>query len=70
MSDYSDDSDYTNEQNEFVLAHENNSGENLENLENDLFEFSIKVQKYCQNNGLPIFNVSQVTALLFEMYYQ
>jgi hypothetical protein len=69
MSDFSD-SDSNSDLDKHTLNIEEDPMDNDE--KNDIieriFDLSIRLQEYCRNQGLPIFNESQTTAIILNMY--
>lgn len=74
MSDLSDcDYDYfTNDINDTGNFYDevNDEEENHNIMIEKLFQLSNRLQLYCKDRGLPIFNESQTTAILIHMFYQ
>lgn len=64
MSDLSD-SDTNEIDNEFE---EDTVDDSNDNTIERLFDLSSRLQEYCRDRGLPIFNEHQTTAILLEMY--
>jgi hypothetical protein len=68
MSDFSDtDTDDTTDTNK-IDKFDDEFGD--DDIIERLFDLSIRLQSYCRERGLPIFNECQTTAILLDMFYK
>lgn len=68
MSDLSDsDTNEPNNNNESEDIHVNDTEDHVVER---IFDLSNRLQAYCRDRGLPIFNDNQTTAILLEMYHK
>jgi len=68
MSDLSD-SDYQDPQDPFPHSEDESYDDSDDDLMQQLFNLSSRLQKYCRDHGLPIFNETQTTTIILNMFY-